>query len=131
MSVFCWYFSLILNRMMLHQSLYLLTEGSALSLPVCLFVSRLQDAVSLVSLFHMVQPHSESAQEAASQKATGIDLLKVTTHKLDRKCPLTRSSVLHLYSLCSLYIIYCHLIQKLPRSCKWCPSGIGVNQESV
>ncbi|KAJ0063664.1 hypothetical protein NL108_004785, partial [Boleophthalmus pectinirostris] len=36
----------------------------------------LQDAVSLVSLFHMVHPHSESAQEAALQQATGTDLLK-------------------------------------------------------
>lgn len=59
--------------------------------PVCVFVSRLQDAVSLVSLFHMVHPHSESAQEAASQQATGTDLLKVRTHKLDRKYPLTHS----------------------------------------
>lgn len=49
-----------------------------------LFVSRLQDAVSLVSLFHMVHPHSESAQEAASQQATGSDLLKVRTHNPDR-----------------------------------------------
>ncbi|XP_030600998.1 small ribosomal subunit protein mS22 [Archocentrus centrarchus] len=37
----------------------------------------LQDAISLVSLFHMVHPHSESAQEAASQQATGSDLLKI------------------------------------------------------
>lgn len=42
-------------------------------------VSRLQDAVNLVSLFHMVHPDSESAQEAASQQATGTDLLKVRT----------------------------------------------------
>ncbi|XP_022048721.1 28S ribosomal protein S22, mitochondrial [Acanthochromis polyacanthus] len=40
-----------------------------------------QDAVSLVSLFHMVHPHSESAQEAASQQATGIDLLKIYAQK--------------------------------------------------
>lgn len=73
--------------------------------PVCVFVSRLQDAVSLVSLFHMVHPHSESAQEAASQQATGIDQLKVRTHKLDREYPLTRSSILHLHSLCS-FIYY-------------------------
>uniref|UniRef100_A0A3B5AWC3 28S ribosomal protein S22, mitochondrial-like n=1 Tax=Stegastes partitus TaxID=144197 RepID=A0A3B5AWC3_9TELE len=38
-----------------------------------------QDAVSLVSLFHMVHPHSESAQEAASQQAADTDLLKVRT----------------------------------------------------
>lgn len=44
---------------------------------MCVGVSRLQDAVSLVSLFHMVHPHSESAREAASQQATGTDLLKV------------------------------------------------------
>ncbi|MEQ2253682.1 28S ribosomal protein S22, mitochondrial, partial [Ilyodon furcidens] len=36
----------------------------------------LQDAISLVSLFHMVHPHSESAQEAANQQASGADLLK-------------------------------------------------------
>ncbi|XP_061638750.1 28S ribosomal protein S22, mitochondrial [Phyllopteryx taeniolatus] len=36
-----------------------------------------QDAVSLVSLFHLVHPHSESAQEASSLKATDIDLLKI------------------------------------------------------
>ncbi|XP_071327807.1 small ribosomal subunit protein mS22 [Trachinotus anak] len=41
----------------------------------------LQDAVSLVSLFHMAHPHSESAQEAASQQATGTDLLKVYAQK--------------------------------------------------
>ncbi|XP_034723027.1 28S ribosomal protein S22, mitochondrial [Etheostoma cragini] len=41
----------------------------------------LQDAVSLVSLFHMVHPHSESAQEAASQQATGADLLKIYAQK--------------------------------------------------
>lgn len=44
---------------------------------VCLFASRLQDAVSLVSLFHMVHPHSQSAQEAATLQASGTDLLKV------------------------------------------------------
>lgn len=40
-----------------------------------------QDAVSLVSLFNMVHPHSESAQEAASQQATGTDLLKIYAQK--------------------------------------------------
>uniref|UniRef100_A0A3Q3KL32 28S ribosomal protein S22, mitochondrial n=2 Tax=Monopterus albus TaxID=43700 RepID=A0A3Q3KL32_MONAL len=41
----------------------------------------LQDAVNLVSLFHMVHPDSESAQEAASQQATGTDLLKIYAQK--------------------------------------------------
>lgn len=41
----------------------------------------LQDAVSLVSLFHMVHPHSESAQEAANQQATGTNLLKIYAQK--------------------------------------------------
>ncbi|XP_032368228.1 small ribosomal subunit protein mS22 [Etheostoma spectabile] len=41
----------------------------------------LQDAVNLVSLFHMVHPHSESAQEAASQQVTGADLLKIYAQK--------------------------------------------------
>ncbi|KAL7400588.1 hypothetical protein ABVT39_014500 [Epinephelus coioides] len=40
-----------------------------------------QDAISLVSLFHMVHPHSESAQEAASQQATGVDLLQIYAQK--------------------------------------------------
>ncbi|XP_019950630.2 small ribosomal subunit protein mS22 [Paralichthys olivaceus] len=40
-----------------------------------------KDAVSLVSLFHMVHPNSESAQEAASQQATGTDLLKIYAQK--------------------------------------------------
>eukprot|EP00066_Takifugu_rubripes_P005031 XP_003968819.1 PREDICTED: 28S ribosomal protein S22, mitochondrial [Takifugu rubripes] len=38
---------------------------------------RLQDAASLVSLFHMIHPHSDSAQEAARQQAAGTDLLKI------------------------------------------------------
>ncbi|KAK5868265.1 hypothetical protein PBY51_009295 [Eleginops maclovinus] len=42
---------------------------------------QLEDAVSLVSLFHMVHPHSESAQEAASQEACGADLLKIYAQK--------------------------------------------------
>lgn len=41
----------------------------------------IQDAVSLVSLFHMIHPHSESAQEASSQQATGTDLLKIYAQK--------------------------------------------------
>ncbi|XP_044057208.1 28S ribosomal protein S22, mitochondrial [Siniperca chuatsi] len=41
----------------------------------------LQDAVSLVSLFHMVHPHSESAQDAATQQTTGTDLLKIYAQK--------------------------------------------------
>ncbi|XP_059188022.1 28S ribosomal protein S22, mitochondrial [Centropristis striata] len=41
----------------------------------------LQDAVGLVSLFHMLHPHSESAQEAASQQAAGADLLKIYAQK--------------------------------------------------
>ncbi|XP_034404082.1 28S ribosomal protein S22, mitochondrial [Cyclopterus lumpus] len=45
----------------------------------------LQDAVSLVSLFHMVHPHSESAQEAASQQAAGADLLKIYADKESQK----------------------------------------------
>lgn len=48
---------------------------------------RLQDAVSLVSLFHMLHPHSESAQEASRQQAAGTDLLKVrTAPSTERPC---------------------------------------------
>ncbi|KAJ4935214.1 hypothetical protein JOQ06_016750 [Pogonophryne albipinna] len=42
---------------------------------------QLQDAVNLVSLFHMVHPHSESAQEASSQQAAGAELLKIYAQK--------------------------------------------------
>lgn len=54
---------------------------------ICVVVSRLQDAVSLVSLFHMIHPHSESAQEASSHQAAGTDLLKVRTPTLTRRIP--------------------------------------------
>lgn len=68
---------------------------------ICVFEPRLQDAVSLVSLFHMVHPHSESAQEAARQQATGTDLLKVGTHsfiklvavRIVRNCPVPQNYV--------------------------------------
>uniref|UniRef100_A0A3P8W256 Mitochondrial ribosomal protein S22 n=1 Tax=Cynoglossus semilaevis TaxID=244447 RepID=A0A3P8W256_CYNSE len=41
----------------------------------------LQDAVSLVRLFHMVHPDTESAQEAANKEATNIDLLTIYAQK--------------------------------------------------
>ncbi|XP_053729869.1 28S ribosomal protein S22, mitochondrial [Synchiropus splendidus] len=41
----------------------------------------LEDAVSLASLFNMVHPQSESAQEAARLQATGTDLLKIYAQK--------------------------------------------------
>nr|XP_061797850.1 small ribosomal subunit protein mS22-like [Nerophis lumbriciformis] len=40
-----------------------------------------QDAVSLVSLFHLVHPHSESALEASRHQATDTDLLKIYAQK--------------------------------------------------
>lgn len=58
--------------------------------------------MSLVSLFHMIHPHSESAQEAARQQAAGTDLLKVRTATVTRvpaeardKCLLCGSEMLH------------------------------------
>ncbi|KAM6933789.1 small ribosomal subunit protein mS22 [Xenentodon cancila] len=45
----------------------------------------LKDAVGLVSLFHMVHPVSESAQEAASQQATGTDLIKIYSQRESQK----------------------------------------------
>ncbi|XP_028275952.1 small ribosomal subunit protein mS22 [Parambassis ranga] len=45
----------------------------------------LQDAISLVCLFHMVHPNSESAQEAARQQATGTDLLKIYAQRESQK----------------------------------------------
>uniref|UniRef100_A0A3Q4GAP0 Mitochondrial ribosomal protein S22 n=1 Tax=Neolamprologus brichardi TaxID=32507 RepID=A0A3Q4GAP0_NEOBR len=56
---------------------YLVSVRRVDGLIVDMLKRELQDAVSLVSLFHMVHPHSESAREAASQQATGTDLLKV------------------------------------------------------
>ncbi|XP_019717100.1 small ribosomal subunit protein mS22 [Hippocampus comes] len=40
-----------------------------------------EDAVSLVSLFHLVHPHSESAQEASKRQAANTDLLKIYAQK--------------------------------------------------
>ncbi|XP_061575003.1 28S ribosomal protein S22, mitochondrial [Cololabis saira] len=45
----------------------------------------LTDAASLVSLFHMVHPLSESAQEAASQQAAGTDLIKIYSQRESQK----------------------------------------------
>uniref|UniRef100_A0A3Q4G542 Mitochondrial ribosomal protein S22 n=1 Tax=Neolamprologus brichardi TaxID=32507 RepID=A0A3Q4G542_NEOBR len=56
---------------------YLVSVRRVDGLIVDMLKRELQDAVSLVSLFHMVHPHSESAREAASQQATGTDLLKI------------------------------------------------------
>uniref|UniRef100_A0A3Q3G077 Mitochondrial ribosomal protein S22 n=1 Tax=Labrus bergylta TaxID=56723 RepID=A0A3Q3G077_9LABR len=53
----------------------------------------LQDAVSLVSLFHMVHPHSESAQEAANQQATGTDLLKIYAQKDSQRWNVASNNV--------------------------------------
>uniref|UniRef100_A0A4W5P9I3 Mitochondrial ribosomal protein S22 n=1 Tax=Hucho hucho TaxID=62062 RepID=A0A4W5P9I3_9TELE len=41
------------------------------------YLKDLCDAVSLVGLFNKVHPHSETAQEASSQQASGLDLLKI------------------------------------------------------
>ncbi|KAM9812541.1 28S ribosomal protein S22, mitochondrial [Syngnathus typhle] len=41
----------------------------------------LQDAVSLVSLFHLVHPHSESALEASRLEAADTDLVKIYAKK--------------------------------------------------
>lgn len=43
--------------------------------------------MSLVSLFHMMHPHSESAQEAARVQAAGTDLLKVSTASFPKGIP--------------------------------------------
>ncbi|KAJ7990575.1 hypothetical protein DPEC_G00301810 [Dallia pectoralis] len=37
----------------------------------------LQDAAMLVGLFNMMHPHCESAKEAVSQRASGLDLIKI------------------------------------------------------
>lgn len=62
----------------------------------CGIFSRLEDAVSLVSLFNIIHPHSESALEAARQQATGTDLLKVRTPTLTKRIP---AEVIHKFQL--------------------------------
>ncbi|KAA8593764.1 hypothetical protein FQN60_004598, partial [Etheostoma spectabile] len=72
----------------------------------------LQDAVNLVSLFHMVHPHSESAQEAASQQVTGADLLKIYAQKESQRAgyiELALQAFLSSLRICLL----CY------RSCQW------------
>ncbi|KAG7268819.1 hypothetical protein CRUP_003703 [Coryphaenoides rupestris] len=61
---------------------YLVSAHRADGLIVDMLQRRLlQDAVSLVSLFNMVHPNSESAQDAHAQQATGTDLLKIYAQK--------------------------------------------------
>lgn len=38
---------------------------------------RLEDAVNLITLYHMLHPDCESAREAQEQDIQGIDLIKV------------------------------------------------------
>lgn len=38
---------------------------------------RVDDATSLVQLYHMLHPDGQSAQEAKEQAAEGVDLIKV------------------------------------------------------
>lgn len=69
--------------------------------------------MSLVSLFHMLHPHSESAKEAASQQATGTDLLKVRARKyLPADSALGSIGDLH-----SIQIVP-HFIKMMSRGCK-------------
>lgn len=41
------------------------------------FILRIDDATSLVQLYHMLHPDGQSAQEAKEQAAKGMDLIKV------------------------------------------------------
>lgn len=41
------------------------------------FILRIDDATSLVQLYHMLHPDGQSAQEAKEQAAKGVDLIKV------------------------------------------------------
>lgn len=41
------------------------------------FTLRIDDATSLVRLYHMLHPDGQSAQEAKDQAAEGVNLIKV------------------------------------------------------
>lgn len=41
------------------------------------FLSRVDDAISLVQLYHILHPDGQSAQEAKEQAAEGLNLIKV------------------------------------------------------
>lgn len=41
------------------------------------FTLRIEDATSLVQLYHMLHPDGQSAQEAKEQAAKGVNLIKV------------------------------------------------------
>lgn len=43
------------------------------------FTLRVDDATSLVQLYHMLHPEGQSAQEAKEQAAEGVNLIKVAS----------------------------------------------------
>lgn len=43
------------------------------------FTLRVDDATSLVQLYHMLHPDGQSAQEAKEQAAEGVNLIKVAS----------------------------------------------------
>lgn len=43
-----------------------------------LYLFRLDDATSLITLYHMLHPECQSAKEAKEQKLQGVDLIKVS-----------------------------------------------------
>lgn len=42
-----------------------------------LYLFRLDDATSLITLYHMLHPECQSAKEAKERKPQGVDLIKV------------------------------------------------------
>lgn len=44
---------------------------------LCFSILRVDDATSLVQLYHMLHPDGQSAQEAKEQAAEGVNLIKV------------------------------------------------------
>lgn len=43
-----------------------------------LYLFRLEDATSLITLYHMLHPECQSAKEAKEGKLEGVDLIKVS-----------------------------------------------------
>lgn len=43
-----------------------------------LYLFRLDDATSLITLYHMLHPECQSAKTAKEQKLQGVDLIKVS-----------------------------------------------------
>lgn len=91
-----------------------------------LYLFRLEDATSLITLYHMLHPECQSAKEAKEGKLQGVDMIKVSFSALNyltcRRELLTSRTPLS--SSISPYLRK----QILNQNCCTCHSGIFVKQ---